>query len=882
MITFFKKYKFQLVIALIFTSMYMAYDFYTVYIQEYKTFFGDEVNLYVPHFFHMHESIRNFVFYTGDYLTANHSTEFMLRPNVPSFNLLYIASALFPINSIQSIYYMINYILFIFTFLSVFYSQLIGLYFFKLNRYYSMLLAILFTFSSQTMLAKGFEPFIFIHMSFPILLFYVLLLKRMDAFRSVYLISFVFVFVYLLGYLPLSVFAVLLSIIFTVLYNTYISRSSKVAFESMIIKDNKNLLQSFAIGSLIVLPFYLAIFSFNKAASTVPTGLEDVMNTFHLVAYDLFSILSYGVFQFSKIETHTLYVGLIPVSILTTYIFYTMSSMTTFDKRTVNMSLLIFIFTLFLSFGNYFSLSDLFYFFVPALGHMHLPSRYMIISHFFLALSIVVILKIILQNRALYFNYFKILGVFSIVLIFIINTFASAEEASKYINIELFGIELLVFTLFVLFFLKYDKKQIIVLIGILIFLQNLTYKNFISKNNDRENKNIIFNIDETNSLITFFKENSGEKKIIKYLNLSSDITTYVPRNFPWYVENRIKLSNFYGYEPHLASYLEYRAKFPFYGIIDFNYVFNTGCDYIIVAEKDLDKYRDILDNRIAVNQSFHLSNGETVYKLKQIKSNYIGGASGIIRNGSFDFGDNGWTLDKSWSSKDGRLYNDGTWGGAYANSATQTLNKGDKYTVIFKTAIDSEKGSLTVFFGDKLTKTIDVSANKEYKIDFIADGKLFLFASLNKIVLEDVKLFPENQYHAVTDIESNMSDTKSDEYSDGFISFDHKDNVAIRSFKSDYFGEISYDLSVINPVVIDYKFFPSKTLTIEVENLKDGTRINSNSTNIKLKSGEYLIKIKYTNWLVNIFLIFISLYAVSIVFIVMHRILKNRKLRYKI
>jgi hypothetical protein len=856
----------------------MVYDFYTIYKQEYKTFFGDEVNLYVPHFFHMHESIRNVAFFMGDFLTANHSTEFMLRPNVPSFNLMYVASALLPIDSVQGMYYMITSIIFMFIFLSVFYTQLVGLIFFKLNKYYSMSFAILFTFSSQAMLAKGFEPFIFVHMSFPILLFYALLLKRVLNFKSVYLISFVFIFVYLLGYLPLSIFSVLVSILFALLYNTYINTSSKVHYKSIkvLIQENKNLIQAFAIGSIVILPFYLAILFFNKAASTVPTGLEDVMNTFHLVPYDLFSMLSYGVFQFSKIETHTLYVGLIPVSILITYAFYAMNSMTSFDKRTINISLLIFIFTLFLSFGNYFSLSDLFYFYVPGLGHMHLPSRYMIISHFFLALAIVVILKNILQNRSLYFNYFKILGLLSVVLLLIINIFANFGELDKYMNIELFGMELLVFILFILFLLKYDKTQIIVLMGILIFLQNLTYKNFIAKNNNLE-KNIVFNIDEMNSLITFFKENSTEKKIIKYLNLSSDITTYVPRNFPWYVENRIKLSNFYGYEPHLASYLEYRGKFPFYGIIDFNYVFNTGCDYIIVAEKDLDKYRDILKNRIEVNQSFHLSNGETVYKLKQIKSNYIGGVSGIIRNGSFDFGDNGWVLDKSWRSKNGRLYNDGTWGGAYANSATQTLNKGAKYTVMFKTATDSETGSLTVFLGDKLTKTIDVSANKEYKIDFVADGKLFLFASLDKLAIEDVWLFPFDEYQQKV----HSDNMKLEKYDDGFILFNDVARAEVKGFETDYFGDLKYHIVVKKPISIDYKFFPSKTLTIKIENMKNKTTTDVYSTHVELIEGEYIITIKYKNFLVSMFLIFISLYIASIVFIVIRSRFKKENIKVK-
>lgn len=875
MISFFKKYKFQFVIALIFTTMYLAYDFYTISHNEYKTFTGDEINLYVPHFFHMHESIRNFVFHTGDYLTANHSTEFMLRPNVPSFNLIYIASAIFPIDSVTSMYYAITIILFLFMFFSMVYSQLIGLYFFKLNKYYSMLLAILFVFSSQTMLTKAFEPFIFIHLSFPILVFYSLLLKRVDKKSNVYLISLIFTFVYLLGYLPLSVFAVLSSLIFAIIYNMYICESSvgiKKSFKSFL-QDNKNLLLAFLVGSAVVLPYYLAILIFNKAASTVPTGLEDVMNTYHLVAYDIFSMLSYGIYQFSKIETHTQYVGLIPISMLIAYAIFKINSMRSFDTKTVNVSLLIFIFTLFISFGNFFSLSDLFYFFVPALGKMHLPSRFMIISGFFLALAIVIIFKNLLKNKSLYSNYYKVFAFVSTLLVILINFKPFVEDVIivQYINIELFGMELLVFSLFVLFFLKYSKVQIIILAGALIFLQNLTYKNYIAKTNHLE-KNIIFNTQEMNNLVSFFDVNSPEKKIIKYLNLSSEITTYVPRNFPWYVQNRIKLSNYYGYEPHLASYREYRSMFPFYGTIDFNYVFNKGCDYIIVSNKDFNKYQDILENRVDKNIVYHLSNGETVYKLKSHIPKYAGGENGIIRNGSFEFDDNGWALDKSWSSKNGTLYNKGIWGGAYANSAIKTLVNGHRYQAVFKISPESATGNLTVFFGDKLTKTIDVTAGKKYMIDFIADGKIFLFASLDKLAIENVRLFPFDEYQQM----ASLNDDTSKEYNDGIISFDHIDSVDIKSFKTDFFGTVSYHLVVINPVTIDYKFFPSKTLRIEVENLKDGTKTDIYSTKIKLNSGEYLIEIKYTNLLVNIFLIFISLYTASIVFIVMRNMLKEK------
>lgn len=855
MVNVLKKYSFFIFFSFLFSFFYFSIDIYMIGTGEFKGFFGDEVNLYIPQFYHLHESIRSGTFLIGDFFTANHSTEFSLRPNVPGFNLVYILSSIIKISSIKNLYYLFTFILFLYTVMSMFFAQLLAFKFFKLDKFYALFFAVLFTFSSQAFIAKGFAPFFFIHMSVPLLLYTVLNIRFLNTYQAL-LSSIVFIFVYLQGYLPLSVFSIIISLIFYYIYYYNIKTMNKYDNKRFNFKEifliNKNIFMSLSTASLIILPYYLAILLFNKEASTVPTGIDMVVDYvgFHLKPYDILSFFSYGIFNLSKIETHTLYIGLISIFSIFSY-FLLAYKVSTLHKKIIFVSILIFLSSLFISFGEFYSLSDIFYFYVPALGKMHLYSRYMLITHLFFALAVTVSFMYLLKNKNQYKN--LIITFFFIMSFLFItinaNNFLAINNFLTNINIELLNIEIITFLVFLLLLLRLNTKQMIFLAISIVFINNLTYKNYLVKGH-KQDLSIIFNQSEMNQLVDFLHKNS-DSKIIKYVNLFPEIHPYVPRNFPWYVENKIKLSNYYGYEPHLASYREYRDKFPYYGTIDFKYLFATGCEFIIANDDLIAKYGDFLNGRIDEYQIFPLSDGSKVYKLKKynIDKYFARGKykiefmSNINNPINIQVGNSKYITNVNSELKHSVEVELKSEQEVFQFDLESSINKNIKVSNIFLFTNDIPITIDKIEFNEKFDREYTSELNNGWSRYFNLNGHITVFKQSSFV----------------------PSDSS---YNDGFIYTSDKKNIEIKNFNTNYLNNINYELIVKKPIVIDFLFFNSKSYLANITSIgqKDSTKVYGNS--IELLPGNYMLEFSYTNILYMIFLYFILVYIILFVIIV--------------
>lgn len=852
MINSIKKYSFFLFFSFIFSLVYFSIDFYMIVTEQYKGFLGDEVNLYIPHFYHLHESIRSGTLLIGDFFTANHSTEFSLRPNVPGFNLVYIASSIVEISSVKNLYFLFTSILFVYTVMSMFFAQLLAFKFFKLDKFYSLFFAILFTFSSQAFIAKGFAPFFFIHMSLPLLLYTVLNMRVLNTYQAL-LSSVVFIFVYLQGYIPLSVFAIVISLLFYYIYYYHIKTINIYGKGGFNLREkiltNKNLLISLATASLVILPYYLAILLFNKEASTVPTGIDMVVDYdgFHLKPYDILSFFSYGIFHLSKTETHTLYIGMLSLFSLSSY-FLLAYKANTLHTKIIFASIVIFLTSLFIAFGEFFALADIFYFYVPALGKMHLYSRYMLITHLFLALAISISFFYLLKNKEQYKKF--IISLFFIMSFLFItinaNNFLTINSFLTNINIELVNIEILTFIVFLLLLLKFNTKQMVWLAILIVFISNLTYKNYVTKGHMQEHS-IIFNQSEMNQFVDFLKTNS-DSKIIKYVNLFPEIHPYVPRNFPWYVEKKIKLSNYYGYEPHLASYKEYRDKFPYYGTIDFKYLFATGCEFIIANDKLIAQYSNFLSGRLDEHQILSLSNGCKVYKLKKYK------------------------IDKRFPR------------GKY--KVEFISNTSDPITI----QIANLRYITSVNTDLKHSVEVELKSEREvfeFDLHYPTDKKvkisnLFLYTNGIPITIEKIEFSkkfdgkyttePNNGWSRYFDKDGHITIFKhshftaaDSSYNDGFIYIADKNSLEIKSSSTNYLNKVKYELYVKEPIVIDYLFYYSKSYTATITSVGQEGSTKTHGSSIELLPGHYTIEFSYTNKLYFLFLSFLLFYLIILV-----------------
>ncbi|MGH9342550.1 MAG: hypothetical protein ACRD19_02130, partial [Terriglobia bacterium] len=77
----------------------------------------------------------------------------------------------------------------------------------------------------------------------------------------------------------------------------------------------------------------------------------------------------------------------------------------------------------------------------------------------------------------------------------------------------------------------------------------------------RRSQQITFDQAATDGLVKYFQHNST-KAIVKYVDLIPGPQPYVPKNFPWFVANKIKLSSYYGYDWHLGVNYLYRRLMP--------------------------------------------------------------------------------------------------------------------------------------------------------------------------------------------------------------------------------------------------------------------------------------------------------------------------------
>ena len=631
--------------------------------------------------------------------------------------------------------------------------------------------------------------------------------------------------------------------------------------------QNKNFLTALSLSSIVVLPYYLSILFYNKISSSVPTTLSVTVDTnaYHLNAYDIISMISNGVLTISSSETSTLYLGLIPIFLLMNYLFSSYKPLS-IHTRSIFVFGTIFVFSLLISFGKFFALADLFYLFVPALGKMHIYSRYMLITHLLFDILIAITFVYLLKYKLLYKAYIKTSVIALFIVFLILNTehFLNITSFFKNLDLRLINIELLAFLIFLVGLLKFNKVQIIWMAIILIFLNNLTFKNFVFKNlvvnNKKVENTIIYNNDEKNKLIDFFETNSNSR-IIKYANLSSTIHPYIPRNFPWFVSNKIKLSNYYGYELHLASYLKYRNELPYYGRNNFMYYLKSGCEFVISNDKDIKQYNYILDDLLDKTVVLQLSNGDKVYKLKS------------------------YSIDRGFEASKYKI-------DFFSNTNIPIDIKINN--VIYKTKIGDNQKHYIEFKSKRRSTNLEIELLNQ-KIQKIQVSNLFLYDKDNipviisrldfngdfdkKYSYDDKQRW--SRYFKKSGLLRISKNEKvilsSDKYTDGFISF-NKNNVEILKFESDYSNTVTYNLNVKNDSSIDYLFYNSDTFNTAISVMGDEDKItNTKSKSISLSKGKYKVVYSYKHELYNIFLKIFAIYIISLILILIYFQYKKRK-----
>ena len=548
-------------------------------------FFGDNAILYFPQFVEGYYMASRGTMAGIDFLTNNGASAYFLRPNIPAFYPPYqIVYHLFRFETIEGLARTFVIILYLHSVLTVYFCMRIGSRYFHLNSGASLLLAVLY-FGAISRFSYIMPIFYFVASLFPFLLYFALRSTEAKVWWRVTLYSLPYVLTFLSGYLPLAVNAVLIVLLFSVAYLWMNQIENEKSFKQQLIR----LFVPFGFASLIVLPIYIAMLQYNRLVPGLPGGVWQAAHHLAYQSKDIFSLVT-SAFLDSRPQSEWPHVvlGLAPVLLL--IIAFTQRgklAMSSLESKLVAVSILIFSLYLLLAFGQATGLPDLFYFVAPGLGEMHFYGRYLLIASFFFFLAVAITFKHLVQIRA-GLPIGKWLAGLCVVMIVVQGYIQfGLSQAGAQLNSQLLVIELLMFGMVLISLsTKHNFYAYAGAIGVSFFIHAASFNypvNTFNSSIPPPYVNTLSNSLERQELLhKYFKQHS-DKSLIKYADLSSNIEKLngVGPNYPWIVQNSIKLSNYMGYELNTSVDRDYIDRFPYYGRVNFPWLLRTGADFII-------------------------------------------------------------------------------------------------------------------------------------------------------------------------------------------------------------------------------------------------------------------------------------------------------------
>lgn len=544
-------------------------------------FAGDLHNLYFPQFVNGYYQAKASVWYGVDLFTNNGSSSYYLRPNIPAYYPPSIfVYKLFNPEGVTQFARLFVWSLCLHAAISLYFVFQLCEKYLKLDFRLAMLLGVAYVFSVVKIV--GLTPFFYIAVLFPILVYAALSSSYLRTWQAGLLGSFAYLCAFLSGYLPLAIHGIVLSVALAI--------AIRVAFEEggrlFNVKGIFFAVLPGLFAAAVVFPGYLAILQYHNLVSGLPPGIWKAFDMAYTLQ-DLVSVASSGFLPSTKAETPHIVVGLIPLFIIgAAFSARARLDFRDSDGRLAIFALVVFGLHLLLAAGRMTGLPDIFYYFVPGLGDMHLYGRFLIVGSFFVFLSCVLLLKKLIGVQKKIFDN----RILSVVFLLVCSFYVYGQFVSPTnIHIHVIVAELIFIGLFVLLFRIYDKKWLVVVATIAIALIklgsfNALYNHIHPAHPPGYANALIFSSERQQSFLTYARHHAQGKNIIKYADLTSTIDkpTGVLLNFPWMLGAGIPVSNYMGYELHLSIDRDYLKRFPFFGKVDFNWLRDTGVDYLLV------------------------------------------------------------------------------------------------------------------------------------------------------------------------------------------------------------------------------------------------------------------------------------------------------------
>ncbi len=588
-------------------------------------FGGDTWNLITAQFVLSGHYAAQGVFAGVDIFTHGGASEFFLRPNLPIYHpLVLLLSPLAKADNPGQLASLYVIIMFVHAFLGCYFLHRLAMRFLRCDLPLATFIALGGAFSVQMVHALWYLPFAVIGWTMPMAIYAGLHAARAGNYRSLVLASLPVFLIYVAGYVPMALGAIMLSQLSILVYEFYQARDLPRRSRM------ENTLAAFmpaVLASLIAAPYYLAVAKFHHLSEIANRGSDNIFEIAHQlteVPQNLFRLLASNLAYPGPLYEFSLFWGLVPVLVFILYLNRAGGVPSVrMPKERMHYHLMLFslaIYTLFALaiFGVSSAVSDIFYYFVPILGSMHLYQRYQVLSQLFLIVFTGLMLNEVLKNPRL--GMVKGLAVFVTVLIIAVAQLLHMRQPlwdAPAVNGGLV-IELVYALLFLIGIILCERRTVLYLATVLMLLVSLAgvYR-YSSDSNlflaSKRQEEVSLNRDEVNAIASYFSQNSP-KALIKYVDLISHPGA-VSKNLPWFMLGKVRASSYYGYDWHLAADYRFRDKMPAAGVPlemlpDWDWVHHTGADFVIYQtgnlkrDPKLQNYIDSKDSR----HVFHLGN----------------------------------------------------------------------------------------------------------------------------------------------------------------------------------------------------------------------------------------------------------------------------------
>lgn len=573
--------------------------------------------------------IAKFFFLQGsfagvDFFTHGGASEFFLRPNYPVYYppLLVLTPLLNP-KVPQTLSGLFVGLQFIHAMASIYCCHRLCTRFLKFDSWLASFVAV--TFALSPIIARGlwFLPLVICAWLLPVCIYAGLVYADKPRWPTLLLASVPAFLAYTAGYLPAGFATIAISS--TALLGW--SWRSAPPEDWRVLAGSLRGLAPALLATVVVLPYYLAVWDFHQyteiKAWDYPSTLQAVADDFSEPARFILRGLTLALTFPGTYYEFAPFWGLVPVLIAILYFAWLPApgDLTSVARRRGVDTVLLcgcagaYLGFLLIIFGFDSALANLFYHFVPLLGKMHIYQRYLVFAHFFFAIAVALMLHFVAQDtrRGLVKLLALALGGLTVAATQLAGKVVGTADAIDDQTV----VELLLAVIFLLAFLNLPRRGIVGVALLLTFLValNAMYRYTNPKPEYHaavRGRSMALNPTAAASFSDWLHKRS-DQTIIKYIDITPNFHNYLSKNLPWFLLDDVKLSSYYGYDPHLGAAWGLRKKMAYTRLgdnpelimrPDWDWLRLTGANYVVFEDghpgndTKLMEYADLRDGAV--------------------------------------------------------------------------------------------------------------------------------------------------------------------------------------------------------------------------------------------------------------------------------------------